>query len=244
MTNGSPEEREKAYLKGATSLLRGPCQDSDVVPRIVLLQAFISTVQASPAVKKLEKDGLDLSGIKEELLQVASPAVTSGKRTGKGLLALLVALEALNELDRQHLRQALSQAAASLVQASDSLLENGLQAGWEVRMFVVNHFPEILASPLKISMSVEAAKPTAEDQEEEADSEEPAATLGKTALLRYVDAVARPADEDTKLGYLQELLLLEKSDSQGAVGRMLAIYRLIQHLKGKSSHHTSYSLTY
>ena len=236
MTSGSPEEREKAYLKGAASLLQSPCQDSDAAPRIVLLQAFISTVQASPAAKKLEGNGLDLNSLKNQLLQVASSAVTSSKRTGKGLLSLLAALEALSDLDQQVVRQSLSKSVSSLVEASDSLLEDGVQAGWEVRMFVVNHFPEALASPLKIKMSVEAAEPAAGDVADEEEGHEPAATLGKTALLRYVDAVVRSADEDTKLGYLRELLL-EDGDDQGALGRGLAVYRLIQHLKGKPSRH-------
>jgi nucleolar pre-ribosomal-associated protein 2 len=231
MTNGSPEEREKAYLKSAAALLQSPCQDSDVAPRIVLLQAFVSTVQASPAAKKLDEDGLDLVSLKNQLLQIASSAVTSGKRIGKGLLAFLLALEALNDVDRQVVRQALSDAVSSLVEASDSLLENGVQAGWEVRMFVVNHFPEALASPFKIRMSVEGPK-SDEEGEEEAESDDTAAVLGKTALLRYADAVVRSADEDTKLGYLQELLS-EDSDGQDALGRLLVIYRLIQHLKGK-----------
>ncbi len=234
MTSGSPEEREKAYLKGAASLLQTSCQDSDAAPRIVLLQAFISTVQASPAAKKLEDDGLDLNSLKTQLLQLASSAVMSSKRTGKGLLAFLAALEALNDLDQQVLRQSLSKSVSSLVEASDSLLEDGDQAGWEVRMFVANHFPEALASPLKIRMSVEVAEAAADGADGE--GHEPAETLGKTALLRYVDAVVRSADEDTKLGYLQDLLL-EDGNDQSALGRGLAIYRLIQHLKGKSSGH-------
>jgi nucleolar pre-ribosomal-associated protein 2 len=228
MTNGSPEEREKTYLKDAMALLQSPCQESDAAPRIVLLQAFITTVQASPVVKKLEEDGVDLSSLKNQLLQVASPAVTSGKRTGKGTLTLLVvALEALNDLDRQTVRQALASAVPSLLEASDSLLENGLQAGWEVRMFVANLFPEALESPLKIKMPGESPP------SEETASGESAASLGKTALLRYVDAVVRSADEETKLGYLKELLG-EDGDGPDALGRQLVIYRLIQHLKGKS----------
>ena len=231
MTNGSPEEREKTYLKDTISLLQSPCQDSGAAPRLVLLQAFISTVQASPIIKKLEEDGLDISGLKAQLLQVASPAVTAEKRTGKGLLAFLVALEALNELDRQAVKQALSSAVPSLIEASDSLLENGLQVGWEVRMFVSNHFPEALGSPLKIKMSV-ASPPSQGEGIEGVEGNESAAALGKRSLLGYVDAVVQSADEDTKLEYLKELLL-EGGETQDMLGRQLVIYRLIQHLKGK-----------
>ncbi|KAK3902784.1 nucleolar pre-ribosomal-associated protein 2 [Staphylotrichum tortipilum] len=231
MASGSPEERERTYLKAAASLLQSPCQDSDVAPRIVLLHAFVSTVQASPALKKLQGDGLDLDGLKSHLLQVALPVVTSKKRTSKGLLSFLVALEALSDLDRPVVKQALSGKVSSLIEASDVLLESRAQAGWEVRMFVANHFPEALGSPLKVNMAVEAPAHTGEDEEDEAESGESAAALGKAALLQYVNAVVRSADEDTKLGYLQELLL-EDSNGQDATGRLLAIYRLIQHLKG------------
>jgi nucleolar pre-ribosomal-associated protein 2 len=235
MASGSLEEREKVYLKDAISLLSSPCSETDVVPRLVLLQAFISTVQGSPAATKLEGDGLDLDGLRDGLLQVASPVITSGKRQGKGLLALLVALEALGDLDGELVRKALSGAVPSLLEVSDSLLENGVQVGWQVRMFVANHFPEALKSPLKVKMSAEPS--VAAEVDEEVEDGSSAATLGKTALLRYVDAVVQAADENTKLGYLKELLS-EDHDSQDGPGRILVIYRLIQHLKGKLSKHS------
>lgn len=230
MASGSLEERERVYLKGAISLLQSPCPETDVVPRLVLQQAFISTVQGSPAATKLEGDGLDLDGLRDGLLQVASPAITSGKRQGKGLLALLVALEALDGVDEEVVRKAFSSAVPSLLEASDSLLENGVQAGWQVRMFVANHFSEALVAPLKVRMSAEP-QAAAEEDEGAADGSS-AASLGKTALLRYVDAVVQTADENTKLGYLDELLS-EDLDGQDGPGRLLVIYRLIQHLKGK-----------
>jgi nucleolar pre-ribosomal-associated protein 2 len=228
MTSGTPEEREKAYLEGATSLLQTPCQDSDRALRIVLLHAFITTVQDSSAARKLTADGLDLASLQTRLLQLTSQAVTSAKRNGKGLLTLLVALEALGDLDREAVRQALSDAVPSLVALGDALLDSGAQAGWEVRMFLVNHFPEALASPWKIKMCV--AVPTAAEADAEAEGGEAGAGLDKTALLRYVDAVVRAADQDTKLGHIQELL--EDGSAQDELGRLLVIYRLIQHLKG------------
>lgn len=227
MTSGSPEEREKAYLKDALNLLQSPCPDADVAPRIILLEAFVSTVKGSSTLKRLEKEGLDLGSLEGQLLQVASSVVTSGKRAGKGLLALFIALEALNALDRQVVRQALVGAVPSLLETSDSLLENGMPDGWEIRMFLANHFPEALGSPLRIKMS---SAPIEED--DQADSREATASLGKTALLRYADAVVQSADGGAKLGYLEQLLL-EESDGQDVLGRLLVIYRLIQHLKGE-----------
>ncbi|KAK4239993.1 nucleolar pre-ribosomal-associated protein 2 [Achaetomium macrosporum] len=230
MAGGSFEERERAYLKGAISVLQSPCEESDVAPRIVLLHAFISTVRVSNAVKKLEEDGLDLSKLQGYLIQVALPVVTTKKRKGRKLLTLLVALEALGDLDHGAVKQALSGTVPSLLEASDSLLRSGVMAGWEVRMFLANHFSEVLASPLEVKMPVEVSETTDED-EEEAQRGEPAAMLDKTALVRYVDAVMRNADEDSKLGYLKELLL-QDSDGHDAVRCKLVILRLIQHLKG------------
>jgi nucleolar pre-ribosomal-associated protein 2 len=231
MASGSPEDREKAYLRKAISLLQSPCQDSDVVPRIVLLQACISTLQASSALKKLEADGFDLASLKNHLLRLSLPVITSKKQNGKALLALLITLEALSSLDRDVVRQALSDAVPALLETSDALLGNGVKAGWEVRMFLANHFPEALPSPLVFKMSVETSAAT--EEEDGPVSGESAATLGKTALLRYVDAVIRSADEETKLGYLEELLRGD-SDDKDAISRLLVIYRLIQHLKGKT----------
>ncbi|KAK4106118.1 hypothetical protein N658DRAFT_460365 [Parathielavia hyrcaniae] len=231
MASSNPEEREKAYLKEAISLLQSPCQDSEVVPRIVLLQAYISTLKISPALKSLVADGLDLDSLENHLLQLTVPIIESKERHSNSFPALLVVLGALSDLDRGAVRQALADFVPRLLEMSDSLLETGVKAGWEIRMFVANYFPEALTSPLKVKMSVESS--AAAEEEDKPVSSEPAATLGKSALLRYVDAVVRSADEETKLDYLQELLP-EDSDGQDVLGRLLVIYRLIQHLKGSS----------
>ncbi|KAL2188295.1 hypothetical protein L209DRAFT_751145 [Thermothelomyces heterothallicus CBS 203.75] len=229
MTSGNPEEREKAYLREAISLLQSPCDDSDAAARIVLLQAFISTVQGSPAIKKLEEDGLNFNDLNSRLVQLASSTIASGKRSGKGLLVLLLALGALSDLDREAVRSAFSDSVPSLLEASNSLLEAGSRAGWELRTFVANHFPEVLESPLELKMPVEQSSPQGEGEESE--NVESAAALDKTALLQYLDAVVRSADEDAKLGYLKELLL-RLGEGQDMIGRQLVVYRLIQHLKG------------
>lgn len=229
MTSGNLEDREKDYLKGAVSLLQSPCQDSDVVPRIILLQTFISASEGANAVKKLEGEGIDVAGLKGTLLQITSPVIQSKKRNGKGLLALLVALEALDSLDDEVLRKAFSGAVTSLLETSDSLLDNGVREGWQIRMFLTNHFPEAIASPLKVKMSPES--PATEGEDGEADVDTSGVALGKMALLRYVDAVVQGADDTRKLGYLQELLLEDQKDRDTL--RLSVMYRLIQHLKGK-----------
>ncbi|AEO68963.1 a26e5adf-7a91-4cdb-8b32-c960c9e3783e [Thermothielavioides terrestris] len=230
MTSGGPDERERPYLQGAMSLLQSPCKDPDIVPRIVLLRAFISVVRDSPAAKKMNgSDGLDLASLQDRLLRLASPAVKSGNRNGDGLLTLLVALEALCDLDGEDVRLALSDAVPSLLEASDSLLKSRAHAGWEVRTFLATHFLDRLARPLEIKMAVAAPDATGDGQR--SGPIKSAKALDKPALLRYVDAVVRSADEDRKLGYLEELLR-EDGDNQDALGCLLVSYRLIQHLKG------------
>lgn len=231
MTSASPGDREKFYLRGAVSLLQSHCQGSDVVPRIVLLQAFISVAQGSPAAKQLDEENpLNLESLISRLVQIATPIVLSGERKGAGLLALLVALDALSDLDTEAVRPALSGAVPSLLKASNSLLAGGDQAGWEIRTFLATHFFDVLASPFRIKTRAEA--PGAASEGRPVETSDSAATLDKAALLRYVDAVVRSADERRKLGYLEELLR-EDNGEQDELGRLLVIYRLIQHLKGK-----------
>ncbi|KAL2270409.1 hypothetical protein VTJ83DRAFT_2593 [Remersonia thermophila] len=252
MTSGSLEEREKTYLKDAATLLDNSPSDPNIPAHVVLVHAFISTVQASPAAKKLEgdlrldalrndlcrtasravqlfKDELELDAVQDQLLQTAAGSTTYMRRTGPGLLALLFAIEALGVVDRQVVRETLASAAPSLLEASDALLEKSISEGWDLRMFLANYFPEALPSPLQVNMSIKTSAPAGDD-DEHADGEA-ASGLGKTALLRYVDAVVQSADEGTKLGYLRELLL-GNSHSQDGLGRLLVVYRLIQHLKG------------
>ncbi|KAL2164101.1 hypothetical protein VTH06DRAFT_3315 [Thermothelomyces fergusii] len=229
MTSGNPEERERAYLREAISLLQSPCDDSEAAARIVLLYAFISAARSSSAIKKLEEGGLTFKDLDSRLVQLASSTIASGRRSGKGLLVLLLALEALSGLDREAVRSAFSASVSSLLEASNSLLEAGSRAGWELRTFVANHFPEALESPLELKMPVEQSSSQGED--EESGNAEPSAALDKTALLQYLDAVVRSADEEAKLGYLKELLL-EPGEGQDMIGRQLVVYRLIQHLKG------------
>jgi nucleolar pre-ribosomal-associated protein 2 len=238
MTSGSFEERERAYLEGAISVLQSPCEESDAALRIVLLHAFISTVRPSNAVKKLEEAGLDLFKLQDRLIQICLPVVTTQKRKGRKVLTLIMALEALGDLDHDAVKQALSGVVPSLLEASDSLLGSDVMVGWEVRMFLANHFPEVLVSPLELKMPLDVSagvdEGEEEEEEEEAERGEPAAVLDKTAMLRYVDAVMRTADEDTKLAYLKELLLQHR-EGHDALRCKLVVFRLIQHLKGEST---------
>lgn len=229
MATGSIEEREKAFLTAAVSALQSPCKDSDIVPRIVLLEAFIMVVQASPALKKLEGTVLDLSDIKQHLLQTGASVVKSEARQDTGKLSTVIALEALGCLDREAVRQALSDVVTELLEESDALVDKGAQVGWDIRMFLAHHFPEAIPSPLDAKVLIDAS--VSSGGAEQPLSGSLVATTGRTTLLQYVDTVVGAADEGTKLRYLEELL--EDLDSQEGLGRLVVICRLVHHLNGK-----------
>jgi nucleolar pre-ribosomal-associated protein 2 len=226
MASGNLEEREKAYLTNAASTLRKPGNESDSVLRLLLLQAFITALQGSPAVKKLDRLGIELDSLKWDLLQIAVPAVKAGAVQGNRQLSMVVALEALGSLDRETVREALSDAVPQLLEDSDVLVKSGVPVGWDMRIFLAYHFPERLASPLRVKLPADA---TSSGEEYVGTA---AAALGKLTLLRYVDTVGSAADEKARFRYLQDLLL-EDYDDQEALGRHLVIHRLVHHLKGK-----------
>jgi len=233
MTIGSLEEREKTYLKEAVAILRTPCKDSDILPRLVLLSALIVAAQDSSSTKKLEEAGVNLEDLRAcQLLEVAKPIVVSGKWRGKRLLPLLTALEALDVLDHQTVVKELSESVQPLLEASDRLIEKGHTAGWEVRKFLAKHFVEKLGSPLKVRFSPHASA------EGEDDSDVIIAAGGDTtAVLEYLRVVIQDADEETRLGYLKELLA-EQSDEPETLDQLVIIRGLIERLNGKNSRKT------
>ncbi|KAK0709164.1 Urb2/Npa2 family-domain-containing protein [Lasiosphaeria miniovina] len=227
MANGNLEEREKAYLTGAVAVLECPCQDSDVEPRLALIQSFISVIQHSPSVVK---SSFELEGLKtSHLLPIAVPPITSGKWRGKGLLPFLTALEAMGVLDHSSVAKALSGAVPSLLEAGNWLLEHGVQGGMETRMFLAKHFTAAMGSPLKIKLPARDGL----DVTEIGPALDRAAVVGKTAVLEYVDAATQDADDGTRLGYLQELLL-QDSDSSGSLAHLLVVHRLVHHISAGS----------
>lgn len=223
MCVANPEEREKAYIANALTVLKSECEEAYIAPRLVLLRVFISVAKENEKTKG-EADSLDL-------LSTVKPIITSKKWRGKRLLPLLLALEATNVLEPKAVKK-FSSAVDTLLKASNWLLEHGYQAGWEVRTFIAKYFREELGAPLKIATD---AQPTADDSEEEGnDTEKPGSVAGafeKLSVLEYVDVVVNSVDEDTKLGYLKELLLVE-SETSDASSRLLIVERLIQHISG------------
>ncbi|KAK0630766.1 Urb2/Npa2 family-domain-containing protein [Bombardia bombarda] len=234
MASSSLEEREKAYLADAVTVLKSPCQDSDMVPRLVLLRAFIDVVQDSPALKRLKEAGLDLEEVKtHQLLQGASPFIAAKKLRGRALLPLLVALDAVDLLDHKTIKKAFATAVPSLLDASDWLIRNGSENGWEVRMFLAKYFVEELGFPLRIKLPVEGAANSDDESEQVISAPTPGSSVDKTTMMRYIDVVIGGVDEDTKLGYLKELLLQEKDEgSSDALGRLFVVQRLVEHLRG------------
>ncbi|KAK3950907.1 Urb2/Npa2 family-domain-containing protein [Pseudoneurospora amorphoporcata] len=224
MCVANPEEREKAYIANALTVLKSECEEAYIAPRLVLLRAFISVAKENEKTKG-EADSFDL-------LSAVKPIIMSKKWRGKKLLPLLLALEATDVLEAKVVKKKFSSAVENLLKASNWLLEHGYQAGWEVRTFIAKHFREELGAPLKIATD---AQPVADDSDEEGSaSEKPgsvAAAFEKLSVLEYVDVVVNSVDQDTKLGYLKELLL-EESETSCASSRLLIVERLIQHISG------------
>ncbi|CCC12259.1 unnamed protein product [Sordaria macrospora k-hell] len=219
----NPEDREKAYIANALTVLKSECEEAYIAPRLVLLRAFILVAKENEKTKG-EADSLDL-------LSMVKPIITSKKWRGKKLLPLLLALKAIDVLEAKVVKK-FSSAVGTLLKASNWLLEHGYQAGWEVRTFIAKHFREELGAPLKIATD---AQPAADDSDEEGNiTEKPGsvtAAFEKLSVLEYVDVVVNSVDEDAKLGYLKELLL-EESETSCASSRLLIVERLIQHISG------------
>ncbi|KAK4194263.1 Urb2/Npa2 family-domain-containing protein [Triangularia verruculosa] len=221
MAGGNLDSREKSYLSDAKTILQGRVSDEDDVARIVLLHAFVSTVKEPKTAQRLEKAGLDFSGLVDVLFQLASSVVAAGKWRGKKLLALTFALDALDSLGRDSTKQAVASSVKSLLKTSNKLVNDGIQDGWAIRMFLADHFLEALESPFRIKLDMEVS-----DEGEITNS-----AIEIPVLRQYVDAVVRHADEPTKLQYLKELLLSD-CPSNETLGRLLIIHQLITHLKG------------
>jgi len=226
MDSGNPEGREKEYLEGAVSVLKSSCKESDMVPRIVLLHAFISTIQGSTNLDKLKEGGLDVEDLKTRLLQGVKPVIELGKWRGKTLLALLTALKAADVLGRKTIRKSFASAVPSLVKASQKLLQKNSQTGWEVRMFLARYFVEELGSPLKIKFNSQGAV-------EGEDEDESVASVDKSTILQYVEVAVRDVVDATKLQYLEDLLREESEDRLEERSRLFVIRTLLQHLAGE-----------
>ncbi len=221
MSSGGLEEREKTYLLDAYSHLQTPCKGSDTALRLTLLCTFISVLQDSTALKKLEEWGLDLDVLKtKHLLPAAWPTITSEEWRGQESSSFLTALDALNVLDKE----TIAPAAQSLLNTSNYLLENGLQgAGWDMRIFLAKHCPETLDSPFTIRL------PPLNEADETSTT-----AISKASLMEYVDMAVRDADEDQKLEYLQQLV--KENERPRPFEHLVFIDRLIHHVKGRFHH--------
>ncbi|KAK3944577.1 nucleolar pre-ribosomal-associated protein 2 [Diplogelasinospora grovesii] len=213
--------REKTYLESAVSSLQsGEWKGYYPPARLVLLQAFVSVVQNSPVLKKLEKGGLRLEELKEQhLLRGATPYITKWKWPDRQLLPLLIALNAVDVLDSQTITKAFSANVPSLLETSDRLLEQGRQAGWEIRVFLARHFSKQLEAPLRIR--------TLGQSTDGAEQKGAFGGVDISSLQHYVDVVVDNADEATRLGYLKELL-----EDSGEGTQLLIIHRLVQRIQG------------
>ncbi|KAK4174127.1 Urb2/Npa2 family-domain-containing protein [Triangularia setosa] len=222
MASGNLDSREKTYLSDAKAVLQGQAAEDDTVVRIVLLHAFFSTIQEPKTIPRLKKADLDFSDLGDILFQIASSVVTAGKWRGKKLLALLFALDALDCLGHDAVKRAIASAVKSLLKTSNKLIDEGIQAGWAIRMFLAGHFLKALESPFKIKLDMEVSE----------QGEITKCAIEVPVLRQYVDAVVRHADEPTKLQYLKELLLEDCPNQNELLGRLLITHQLVHHLKG------------
>jgi nucleolar pre-ribosomal-associated protein 2 len=216
MASGTLGAREQSYLEDASALLRSPSEDSETILRLLLLRAYISVLQDSSAQKQLKDwDGI-ASDLRSATASLARRALKSGWR-GRGLLALLTALEALDLLDAKRIKKALKEHIPLLVEANSQKLDSGVEAfRWEIRMFLAKHFPEHLRSPLDIVLPDSGHS-----------------SGDKSSFLRYVDAVVQDADDETRLAYLRDLLVdQDKSDGLASLRRYTVVCWLLRHIKG------------
>ncbi|KAK0710990.1 Urb2/Npa2 family-domain-containing protein [Lasiosphaeris hirsuta] len=232
MTAGSLEDREKTYIASAAShLLANTLLLPNSCLWVTLTRALISAVQDAPDRKKLEDGGVDLQELKRCMLNLAEFGLEAHLWHGAGVVPILASLDAVNILEEQTIREILPPFVPKLQEASVWLLDNGSHAaGWEINMFLANHFINTIVSPLKIKLP--AQEPTEGDG---ADQTQISSAITKVEIAEFVDVVVRSADEDTKLRHLKELLAEEESEERDTPSRFLIISRLLQHIKGTRS---------
>lgn len=224
MTSGTLGEREEKYLRDAAKALETSPEESDVPVRLIIQKAFMSAVQESTSLKQ-KNWNIDATLLQTFIGATVDPIllkVDSWKP--KDVVPLLLALQTMNLLDQNVIKEQLSRRVPSLLKMSHQLLVKGFHpAAWEMRTFLATHFSEALKSPLNMLLS----------QDEDADRPE----MDKTRLAEYVDAVVRDMDEAAKLGCLKDFLVEEAVDFRDRSLRLFVANRLIRNIKGTLSLH-------
>lgn len=222
MTSGTLGEREEKYLRDAAKALATPPEESDVPVRLIIQKAFMSAIQESTGLKQKNwnVDATLLQTFIEATVEPLLLKVDSWKP--KDVVPLLLALQTINLLDQNVLKERLSRRVPSLLKMSHQLLVKGFHsAAWEIRTFLATHFSDVLKAPLNMLVS----------QDEDADRPE----MDKTRLAEYVDAVIRDMDEAAKLRCLKDFLVEEAVDFRDRALRLFVANRLIRNIKGTQS---------
>ncbi|KAK4443966.1 nucleolar pre-ribosomal-associated protein 2 [Podospora aff. communis PSN243] len=218
MSSATLGQRGKTYFTKAINYLqRG---GNELALRLKLLRAFLLTTNASLASRQLESWDSDVASLRRVIVSLAQTALTNMGHD-RGLLAATAALEALDLLDADLIKEAVGRHLPPLVEASKTLDGSFETFSWEVRMFLAKHYPESLGFPFTMAFPKTATS-----------GDMPTNKIDKSALLRYVDAVVRDADDEAKLGYLEELIRNGGATTQDPVAELMVIYRLAQHIKG------------
>ncbi|KAK0623003.1 Urb2/Npa2 family-domain-containing protein [Immersiella caudata] len=219
MSSDTLGQRGRAYFTEAISYLQEGSQE--ITLRLALLRAFLLTTKGSLASKQLEGWDSSVLLLKRAIVALAQTALTNLSHD-RGILAATAALEALDILDAGLIKEAVGGHISSLVEASKAR-DHAFEAfSWEARTFLARHYPESLGFPFTMVFHETAAG-----------GDQSTATVGKYALLKYVDAVVRDADDETKLGYLEKLIGNGGATKQNPVAsKLIVVHRLLQHVKG------------
>jgi nucleolar pre-ribosomal-associated protein 2 len=223
MSSATLGQRGKSYFTEAISYLQG--DGNELALRLTLLRAFLLTTKGSLASKQLESWDSEVASLKRVIVSLTQTALTNMAHD-RGLLAVTSALEALDLLDADLIKEAVGGHISSLVEASKTLDDAFETFSWEVRMFLARHYPESLGFPFTITFLKTVSGGDASST-----------IIDKFALLKYVDAVVRDADDETKLGYLEKLMGNGGATKQNPVAELMVIYRLVQHIKGILTSH-------
>jgi hypothetical protein len=219
MTSGTLGEREEKYLRDAAKALAIPAGESDVPVRLIIQKAFMSAIQESTGLKQKNWD-VDATLLQTFIGATVEPLLLQVDNwKPQDVVPLLLALQTINLMDHNVLKERLSRQVPSLLKMSGQLLVKGFHfAAWEIRLFLATHFSAALKAPLIMLLS----------QDEDADQPE----MDKTKLAEYVDAVVHDMDEAAKLKCLKDILVGEAVDFRDRPLRLFVANRLIRNIKG------------
>jgi nucleolar pre-ribosomal-associated protein 2 len=238
------EQREKTYLQNAVTLLREGCQSDSLFNRhgqLALLKAAVSVLRDSSALDdldpSLERPIATLFDTSMRAVARLSPQKLSNHDTMRASAAAtsFVCLSVMNMAflvkDRviaEGLLAKISSRVPELIAASDTLVNLGLRAGWDMRVALAKHFSVDSSALLDGSLSNLLGADTGEPS---------SATAGSGAdqdtALDYVSAVIQTTSEESRLELAQRLVA-QADEGSNSLGQLVVMHELVQHIRGMS----------